>query len=249
MIFWPVLLLLLLALAAALTGPPSLEMIEPGHPARLVYATVLGAGVIVALALRIMIRGGYRTLAQSGVWLMGLGVVATGYALKDEVHWAVAQIRGEFVPSMAVTSGSGEVELRRAWDNHYRADALVNGQPIQLLVDTGASMVLIPYETAPSLGINVAELKFTLPVSTANGRSTVASVYLDRVQIGEIEVRNVHAAVARPGNLKSGLLGLSFLDHLSEMSFSGDRLILRQRQIGVSDQFVSAPAAPRPLGN
>jgi predicted aspartyl protease len=37
----------------------------------------------------------------------------------------------------------------------------------------------------------------------------------------------VQAAVAHPGRLKIGLLGMSFLDKLSETSFRGDTLILR----------------------
>ncbi|MEM7424381.1 MAG: TIGR02281 family clan AA aspartic protease, partial [Pseudomonadota bacterium] len=140
--------------------------------------------------------------------------------------------------SLAVSRSAGEVELRRTWDGHYRADTLVNGQEIRLLVDTGASMVLIPHEKAGSLGIDVNALEYSMPVTTANGRSTVAPIRLKTVQVGIIQVNDVAAAVAHPGSLKSGLLGMSFLDHLSETSFQRDRLVLRQSAQSALFQFI-----------
>ena len=56
---------------------------------------------------------------------------------------------------------------------------------------------------------------------------TVAPVRLSSVKIGPIAVFDLEAAVARPGLLDTGLLGMSFLDRLRESSFRGDRLILR----------------------
>ncbi|MEL6476743.1 MAG: TIGR02281 family clan AA aspartic protease [Pseudomonadota bacterium] len=243
MIFWPVLLVGLMAIALLLAGPPSAEMLEPGHPGPRVYLTLLLTGLVVGTALRMLLYGGQRTLAFAGAWILCLGVLGAGFLYQGDLRWVASRIHGEFVPSMAVSSGSGEVELRRAWDGHYRADALINGQPIRLLVDTGASMVLIPYEDAARLGINLQALDFTMPVTTANGRSTVAPVRLERIEVGEIQVMRVNAAVARPGSLKAGLLGMSFLDHLSETSFQRDKLVLRQRQMGLSSgsRWLSAP--------
>jgi aspartyl protease family protein len=100
------------------------------------------------------------------------------------------------------------------------------------MIDTGASMVLIPYEQAASIGINPDTLDYSMPVTTANGRSSVAPIRLSSIKIGPIAVFDIPAAVAQPGRLKTGLLGMSFLDRLAETSFQGDRLILRQRSPG-----------------
>ena len=129
--------------------------------------------------------------------------------------------------SVALATTQGEAELRRAWDGHYRAEAMINGVRMRLMVDTGASMVLLPYEDVRALGIDPEQLDFSLPVTTANGTSTVAPVQLSSIKIGPIAVFDVRAAVAHPGRLKVGLLGMSFLEKLSETSFRGDRLILR----------------------
>ena len=107
------------------------------------------------------------------------------------------------------------------------------------MLDPGASMVLIPYEPAARIGINPDTLDFSLPVTTANGRSSVAPIRLSSIKIGPIAVFDVAAAVARPGQLKTGLLGMSFLDLLAETTFKGDRLILRQHIPGQGDDLRS----------
>jgi len=135
----------------------------------------------------------------------------------------------------------GEVELRRGWDGHYRADAEVNGVPVRMMVDTGASLVLIPAELADDFGLDGAPLDYSMPVATANGPSTVAPVTIDSLRVGSIVVQTVEAAVARPGRLQSPLLGMTFLDRMSETSFQGDRLILRHKGTDFDTLFISAP--------
>jgi aspartyl protease family protein len=118
----------------------------------------------------------------------------------------------------------------------------VNGVPVRMMVDTGASMVLIPYEIAADIGISPNQLRYSVPVTTANGQSSVAPIRLESLRIGVIEIRDVEAAVAHPGRLTTALLGMSFLERLSETTFRGDRLILRVgRGGGVGDLFISVP--------
>ena len=121
----------------------------------------------------------------------------------------------------------GVAELRKAADGHFRAVAKVNGQNVGMLIDTGASIVLLSYEDAVAAGLNPQNLSFSMPVTTANGRSKVAPVTLDNVTIGNVGLDTVRAAVARPGAIHSSLLGMSFLGRLQETSFRRDKLILK----------------------
>jgi len=141
---------------------------------------------------------------------------------------------------VALSHTDGEAELRRGWDGHYRADAEINGIELRMMIDTGASMVLIPYEDIAAIGIDPGRLEYSMPVTTANGRSAVAPIRLSSIKVGPIAVFDVPAAVAQPGRLKTGLLGMSFLDRLSETSFQGDRLFLRQRLD--NGRFLRAPS-------
>ena len=169
--------------------------------------------------------------------------MATAFLFRDQGTIIVNQIRGELMPSVAVSQADGEAELGRDWDGHYRADAMVNGVEMKMLIDTCASMVLIPYEDVRDIGIDPARLDFSIHVTTANGKSSVAPIRISSIKIGGLVVFNVDAAVAQPGRLKDGLLGMSFLDRLSETSFQGNKLYLRKRLDGTDTRFVNAPTA------
>ena len=143
------------------------------------------------------------------------------------------------MPSVALSRSAGTAEYRRDWDGHYKAKAEVNGVVLELMIDTGASMVLIPHDQAAAIGINLETLEYSMPVITANGRSSVAPVMLSSIKVGSIAVFDVPAAVALPGRLKTGLLGMSFLDKLDEVSFQGNRLILRQGRTDEEGDFQS----------
>ena len=121
---------------------------------------------------------------------------------------------------------SGTEELKAASDGHYYARAEVNGRPLDVMVDTGASMVALTYEDAERAGLRLRQSDFTARVSTANGYAAVAPVTLDRVSIGRITVRNVRAAVSEPGRLDKTLLGMSFLQRLERVDIASGRLRL-----------------------
>jgi aspartyl protease family protein len=119
------------------------------------------------------------------------------------------------------------VELVADGSGHYAATIEINGRPVESLVDTGATIVVLSYEAAERAGIYLRPQDFTLSTETANGRAKVAPVTLDRVALGPILVRNVQAAVAEPGRLKTNLLGMSFLKRLQKFEIRSGRLILQ----------------------
>lgn len=238
MLFWPIVILMLAVLALALGNPPYPDLMgDDPEGMRLVYLTVLATGMMFAGAGRMLLRGGRRTLVHAAIWCGIFAGVFTAYTFRSEGRLVIDRLRGELMPSVALTRSEGEAELRRAWDGHYRAEAEVNGTSLRLLVDTGASMVMIPYEQVAAIGIDPATLAYTVPVTTANGPSTVAPIRIASIRIGPIVVSDVPAAVAQPGRLRTGLLGMSFLDRLSETTFRGDRLILRQQ--GADTRWIS----------
>jgi aspartyl protease family protein len=130
------------------------------------------------------------------------------------------------VASSAPSAKSGTEVLRAASNGHYYARAEVNGRPLDVMVDTGASIVALTYEDAERAGLRLKPSDFTGRVSTANGMAAVAPVMLDRVSIGHVQVRNVRAAVCERGRLEKTLLGMSFLSQLHRVDISQGRLVL-----------------------
>lgn len=185
---------------------------------------------------------GSRTLVgEVASWVIGLGIFAVGVMHYDEIKGfilmqagispaalAAAQDAAASGRSSSPRSGSSTSELRMGRDGHYHADAEVNGRAIEVLVDTGATMVAMTYEDAERAGIYVKDSDYTMRVSTANGTGRVAPVTIDRISIGEITVRNVKGAVVEPGKLQKTLLGMSFLGRLTRAEMRSGVLILEE---------------------
>jgi aspartyl protease family protein len=197
--------------------------------------------VALLTALAVFIGGGllgsYRgragpMLRDAVIWLaLGLGLV-TIYAYKDELLPIAARVVGELAPGtpMTVEQSSGgvtEVRIRRRLDGHFTANVKINGEAISMIVDTGASTIVLKPGDARKAGIDPDTLTYRVPVLTANGRAMAARVRLDSVAIGPLDRKNVDALVAQPGALTQSLLGMSFLSRLRSYEFSGDFLRLR----------------------
>jgi aspartyl protease family protein len=95
---------------------------------------------------------------------------------------------------------------------HIILDAAVNGTPIKMLVDTGASLVTLTPADARAAGVGPAELTYSGRVSTANGVARMAPVTLREIRIDQLSIYDVPAAVIE--NLNISLLGMSFLRRL-----------------------------------
>ena len=117
--------------------------------------------------------------------------------------------------------------VRRRLDGHFVARPQVNGIALTMLVDTGASTVVLKPQDAQRLGIDIERLRYSVPVQTANGTTYAAHVRLNSVALGPINLTNVEALVAKPGALKENLLGMSFLSRLRSYEFTSDFLMLR----------------------
>ncbi len=126
------------------------------------------------------------------------------------------------------TINAAEARLDRAWDGHFRAIAQIEGVDVGLMVDTGASIVLLRYDDAVRIGIDPKMLDYSVPLTTAGGRTYVAPYRFETIQIGDVIVRNVDGAIAQRRALHSSLLGMSYLEQLSETVIRRDEMIFRQ---------------------
>ena len=120
------------------------------------------------------------------------------------------------------------VELRAGAYGHFHTGAEINGRPVKVMVDSGASIVALTYEDASAVGLYVRNSDFTHTVSTANGMARVAPVTIDRVSIGDITVRGVPGAVMEQGKLGTTLLGMSFLNRLQRVDMRSGTLVLQE---------------------
>lgn len=95
---------------------------------------------------------------------------------------------------------------------HIMIVANINGAPVHLLVDTGATLLSLTPEDAAAASLKRGELTFNQMVYTGNGPVHAARATLREVRIGQLQVANVDAAVIE--TLKQSVLGMSFLRRL-----------------------------------
>jgi aspartyl protease family protein len=126
-------------------------------------------------------------------------------------------------------SGDGaEASIDADGGGQYATVVYINGAPVKMLVDTGATMVVISYQTASRIGLQVLNADYTGRAQTANGVAAVAPVNLREVTLGSIYVGDVKALVAAPDAGAVDLLGMSFLKRLASVEQRSGRLVLRQ---------------------
>lgn len=111
---------------------------------------------------------------------------------------------------------------------HFIASAKLNGRRVDVLVDTGATLVALNESTARRIGIRLTPDDYKYLVRTANGEAMAAAATIDEIRIGRVTVRDIPATVAKDSALSSTLLGMSFLNRLRKFEIDSGILILTQ---------------------
>ncbi|KJS04680.1 MAG: hypothetical protein VR73_14290 [Gammaproteobacteria bacterium BRH_c0] len=120
-----------------------------------------------------------------------------------------------------------EVRIPRSDDSHYRVRGAINGQTVDMMVDTGATLIAMSGRDAARLGIDFKSGKRGRS-QTAGGIVNSYYVTLNKVSIGGITVHGVPASVVEGNFPVQILLGNSLLSRL-EMQEQAGVLVLRQK--------------------
>ncbi|UWQ80745.1 TIGR02281 family clan AA aspartic protease [Leisingera sp. S132] len=159
-----------------------------------------------------------KTMQMFAVWgFIFLGVIAS-YGLWEDIRQTVR-------PQQSVAIDAGRVEVPRAPDGHYYLTLDVNGAPVEFLVDTGASQVVLNERDARSAGIDTTSLAYLGRASTANGEVRTASVWIDEISLGGITDKNLRVWVNQ-GELEQSLLGMGYLQRWSSIEIRNGALVL-----------------------
>ena len=118
------------------------------------------------------------------------------------------------------------VQVSRGQAGEFTLQAKINGVSAPMVIDTGATSVVLTYETAKAAGLPLELLEYDVDVETAGGHTKAARLTLDRLAVGKLVERSVPALVVPHGQMKTNLLGMSFLDRLESWEVHADRLML-----------------------
>lgn len=141
---------------------------------------------------------------------------------------------GDWVPRSAVAhSGSpassdwnaGTHTLTRENDGHFYATTTVNGAPLRMMVDTGASVIALTGADARAAGIYWDQSEVRPVARGASGTVYGVVRQLEVVDVGGFTRRNVRAMIV-PQGLDISLLGQSYLGQISSVQIEGNRMVL-----------------------
>jgi aspartyl protease family protein len=111
---------------------------------------------------------------------------------------------------------------------HFAAEGQIDGQRINFMVDTGASVVVLNESSAARFGLRPSRGDYNATVSTANGTIKAARTRIAMVDVGGLVVRDVDAMVLPDEALSVNLLGLSFLSRLKRFEYANGMMVLEQ---------------------
>lgn len=154
---------------------------------------------------------------QAAVWgLIFVGVIAAAGLWND--------ISRDVMPRQGIVDG-GRIEVPVSRDGHYHLTLSVNGVPVDFIVDTGASQIVLSRADAVRAGIDPASLTYLGSAQTANGVVRTATVRLDSLTLGPLTDTRV-PAVVNAGEMDMSLLGMTYLSRFSRIEIADGRLIL-----------------------
>jgi aspartyl protease family protein len=196
------------------------------------------AGAALLIFLVSSLAGSYRGRAGQAVrdllaWSGMALLLVAGYSFREELFTFGHRVIYELLPPGSVLrtetqiEGEHSVRIRRRPDGHFIAKTRANGVVLTMLIDTGASTVVLKPADAQRIGIDTEKLKYSVPVQTANGTTYAAHARVRTLALGPITLNDVDALIAKPNALKENLLGMSFLSRLRSYEFTGDMLTLR----------------------
>lgn len=198
------------------------------------------ASLVYFSALLLLIGGGVysifygrfqETLKSIGIWAGIVALLVIAYNYRGDIVRVVDRMFSIVTPDPDITASiPNHVWVDRNASGDFNVRVQVNGASLPMMIDTGASSVVLTVDAARTAGLPVDLLKYDITIETAKGRSFAAAVVLDRIRIGNIVERRVPALVVRRGDLRMSLLGMSFLQRLDSFELRGQQMVLRGRR-------------------
>jgi aspartyl protease family protein len=170
-----------------------------------------------------------RNLMIFAAILIGLGTFMAQMADKMSPAAASTTAAPRKPATETVAQASGRsVSIPRDTRGHFRTDGRIDGQRVDFMVDTGASLVALNEKSAARFGLRPARGDYNATISTANGTIKAARARIAMIDLGGLVVRDVDAVVLPDEALSENLLGLSFLSKLKRFEYANGKMVLEQ---------------------
>jgi aspartyl protease family protein len=194
-------------------------------------AAAIGRGLVAAVVISAGKRtecGVMRNLMILAGILAGLGTVMAQMADRITPALAHTSARNTTLAPLVAQASVRSLSIPRDARGHFETEGRIDGQRIDFMVDTGASVIALNETSAARFGLRPSRGDYTATVTTANGTVKAARTRIAMIDVGGLVARDVDAMVLPDEALSENLLGLSFLSKLKRFEYSGGTMVLEQ---------------------
>ncbi len=119
----------------------------------------------------------------------------------------------------------GETRIPLAPDGHFWLTAQVNGEPVDFMIDTGATLTAVSAKVADRAGLEPRRGGLPVRLNTANGTISAEIASIDELRFGNVAARGLDAVIA-PGLGDTSVIGMNLLSRLKGWRVEDNVLIM-----------------------
>lgn len=166
------------------------------------------------------------TARMALAWVAIFAALFTVFSFRSELKVVWNRVTGDLMGTANQSVSGQTVQLKRRDGGHFWVRAQVNGNNVDFMIDSGATTTALSTDAAKAAGVDIDETGFPILIETANGtvqakRGTIGSMQVETIKLNDLPV-------TVSDNLgDTNLLGMNFLDRLSNWKVEGDVMTLQ----------------------
>ncbi len=151
--------------------------------------------------------------------------IGAGFGLIVPRHKPAPPAAADAVTAPAADGAPRDTVLEKRYNGHFYVDAKVNGELVNFVVDTGATVVALTIDDARRIGIPFDENRFSVVAEGASGPVRRQNIKIASVSIDGKTAMDIDGAVLE--GLGTSLLGQAYLSRISSVQMAGDYMTLK----------------------
>lgn len=199
-----------------------MNMMEDGPS--LIWGVVCVLLLVSSLAARRLPMGQVAKMALAWVAIFAAMFAIFSFRFEFQAIWE--RVKSDFAGTAGQTVSGEAIELKRQDGGHYWLQVEINGNPVNFMIDSGATTTAMNASTANETGVNVDTDGYPVMIETANGTVTAKRGVVQSLEIGPHKLTD-HKVVVSESFGETNVLGMNFLDGMKSWKVEGNIMTLQ----------------------
>lgn len=165
------------------------------------------------------------TMKMLLAWIAIFAALFAVFSFRFELLTIWDRVKADFGGTANQSAVGEAMHIRRGDNGHFNVRVEVNGNPVDFMIDSGATTTALSNDAAKAAKVDVDTNGFSVAIDTANGTVMAKRGVIGSFQLGTIKLQDLNVTVS--DNLgDTNLLGMNFLDRLRSWKVEGDVMTL-----------------------